>query len=371
MPKRRTYRSKKPRSSRKPSFSFDDTREVVDLRTALKRTTKYLPSLSNSDDADTAPKPLSGAVKAEAVQIVAAWNKQLASIIETGRRLINAKRKFPGEFHAMIKQLLPFSVRTAQRLMVIAEHPVLSDATHGSRLPPSWRTLWVLTGIDNDQLLLMLKDDGPIHVDLERKQAEDLVERCAVGLYFQRDLVQALVLLRAIKRAWSGEELARKLLEHSNSNNEGSGFVPGCRDIQEIAQWLSAWHAEATRLDAEVEAAREREWAEAEREQQEKAQQRRKQWEADMAEDEEFDKQQREKRAAEWAEEERQRAQELEIVAEDDAEDEDEEEDEQEEEEQEDEDEEEDDPEEEQEDEKEESKSANASQTRRRLIDDE
>jgi hypothetical protein len=37
---------------------------------------------------------------------------------------------------------LPFNERTAQRLMKISEHPVLTNTTHESHLPTSWTTLY-------------------------------------------------------------------------------------------------------------------------------------------------------------------------------------------------------------------------------------
>jgi hypothetical protein len=33
--------------------------------------------------------------------------------------------------------------------MVIAQHRVLANANHGSHLPPSWRTLYELTKLDD------------------------------------------------------------------------------------------------------------------------------------------------------------------------------------------------------------------------------
>ena len=45
-----------------------------------------------------------------------------------------------GEFTAMIDSDLPFSPRTAQRLMAVAQHAVIANPTHGSPLPASWRS---------------------------------------------------------------------------------------------------------------------------------------------------------------------------------------------------------------------------------------
>jgi hypothetical protein len=45
-----------------------------------------------------------------------------------------------GTFISMIRSddALPFNERTAQRLMKISEHPVLTNTTHESHLPTSW-----------------------------------------------------------------------------------------------------------------------------------------------------------------------------------------------------------------------------------------
>jgi hypothetical protein len=47
-----------------------------------------------------------------------------------------------GTFISMIRSddALPFNERMAQRLMKIAEHPVLTNTTHESHLPTSWTT---------------------------------------------------------------------------------------------------------------------------------------------------------------------------------------------------------------------------------------
>src|ERR1700687_4337025 len=67
-------------------------------------------------------------------QITTSWQKpRIEGIIETEKRLLAAKKALDrGDFISMIRsdEALPFNERTAQRLMKIAEHPVLSNATH-------------------------------------------------------------------------------------------------------------------------------------------------------------------------------------------------------------------------------------------------
>jgi hypothetical protein len=63
-----------------------------------------------------------------AAEICAAWQKTLDSILETGRLLIRAKDEMPyGAWQAMVASKLPFGPDTADRLIAIAKHPVLSD----------------------------------------------------------------------------------------------------------------------------------------------------------------------------------------------------------------------------------------------------
>jgi len=63
------------------------------------------------------------------------------------------------------KPLLPFGARTAQRLVEIAKQPLLQNPTHGSDLPPSWRTLYELAKLPD--LSERLEAD-PITPGLER-----------------------------------------------------------------------------------------------------------------------------------------------------------------------------------------------------------
>ena len=52
--------------------------------------------------------------------------------------------------------------------MAIAAHPVISNATHGSCLPASWRTLYELTKLPEPQLARLL-ESGKIRPETERK----------------------------------------------------------------------------------------------------------------------------------------------------------------------------------------------------------
>jgi hypothetical protein len=51
----------------------------------------------------------------------------------------------------MCERELPFSRQTAFRLMSIAGGSRLTNVAHGQHLPPSWRTLYELTKLDDGQ----------------------------------------------------------------------------------------------------------------------------------------------------------------------------------------------------------------------------
>ncbi len=73
----------------------------------------------------------------------------------------------------MIKNDLPFGEDTAERLIKIARDPRLSNSAHGRILPPSWRTLFELTKL-NDEQFDRLVAAGVIRADMQRWEIEDL-----------------------------------------------------------------------------------------------------------------------------------------------------------------------------------------------------
>ena len=106
--------------------------------------------------------------------ISVAWQKGIESILETGRLLIAAKDDLPhGSFLAMIQGKLPFGKAVAQRLMVIARHPVLSNTAHAQLLPPCWMTLHELTKLDGklgEGTLAARIEDGTITPKTQRQE---------------------------------------------------------------------------------------------------------------------------------------------------------------------------------------------------------
>jgi hypothetical protein len=110
----------------------------------------------------------------QAAAISATWQKSVAAVFETGRLLVEAKDTLEhGTFESMVNLKLPFGRRTAERLMAIVDHPVISKATHASLLPSSWMTLYELTKVEPEALREAF-EDGTINPKMERSDVIEL-----------------------------------------------------------------------------------------------------------------------------------------------------------------------------------------------------
>ena len=107
-------------------------------------------------------------------KIRAAMGRSVEGFVEAGRELQTAKAKLPhGQFEDMLKTDLAMSPQMARKLMAIAKHPVISNRSHGSDLPPAWTTLYELTMVPTARLEAMLKDHT-IHPLMERAEVKEL-----------------------------------------------------------------------------------------------------------------------------------------------------------------------------------------------------
>jgi hypothetical protein len=111
-------------------------------------------------------------------QISTAWRSSIEAVFECGRLLIAARegrhRLDHGNFLKMIHEDLPFGERTAQRLMEIVRDTRLTNPTHGSLLPQSWRSLYELTRLSDDQFATAIRD-GLIRPDMRRSEIAEMV----------------------------------------------------------------------------------------------------------------------------------------------------------------------------------------------------
>jgi len=104
------------------------------------------------------------------------WQKAVESIIDTGKRLIEAKDIVDeGKWVEIFKDNKPFSRQTAFRLIAIAQHSILANVAHAQHLPRSWYTLYELSKIP-EHILLELIQNGKVHCELRRSEAEALLK---------------------------------------------------------------------------------------------------------------------------------------------------------------------------------------------------
>ena len=120
------------------------------------------------------PRRNSRTRKQWATLIAQCWQKGVKSIFETGALLTQAQKALEeeqghGEWLKLIESDLPFGRRTASMLMTIAGDKRLTNGNHGSHLPPSWRTLYELSRLDDDLLEAAFKD-GRINPEMERHE---------------------------------------------------------------------------------------------------------------------------------------------------------------------------------------------------------
>jgi len=109
-----------------------------------------------------------------ATYVCEAWQNAVESIIETGRRLKEAKKRVGYGNWPDAVALMPFGKATADFLRQIASHPVLSDSYYSRNLPASWRTLAVLAQLPAEEVSALI-DSGQITANLEQAQAKTLV----------------------------------------------------------------------------------------------------------------------------------------------------------------------------------------------------
>jgi hypothetical protein len=157
-------RGKQVRKSPKKSPPFD-SEQLIDLSLRLGLNT-FMTEWSLQDWAD---------------QVNRAWMKKKAHV-KTGWILTLAKRVVPhGDWgrlfekhrQAVARPLL-MSDRTAERLVRLARHPtlpkkLLTNSTHWSNLPSSWRTLAELARLAPNVVEVLLAQ-GRIHPKLQRAE---------------------------------------------------------------------------------------------------------------------------------------------------------------------------------------------------------
>jgi hypothetical protein len=197
-------------SSKKPQLPAKKSRPKIKARNA--RTRKEFATLINTS-----------------------WRKSVTAIIEAGRWLIEAKAELEhGEFQQMIEDDLDFGSRTAEMLMRIAAHPVISNAKYVSHLPPSWGTLYEIAclPVDEETLVSWMQSDI-IHNGITRAEVKKLGEQ---KLPWTMKAEKAFTVLLMVKNEhrFLPEETAEKLNTMKPRGWSLAEQLPG------LVEWLSA-----------------------------------------------------------------------------------------------------------------------------------
>lgn len=110
-------------------------------------------------------------------QINSIWRQTAEAYLKMGKLLVEARATLEDkEYKKLLDKDLDFDERKAQKLVRIARNPVLTAPSNVKLLPPSYSTLNVLAQLDNSDLKRLFTR-GDIHPNMERADAEELVEK--------------------------------------------------------------------------------------------------------------------------------------------------------------------------------------------------
>lgn len=112
--------------------------------------------------------------------VTEAWQNAVESIVETGRRLTEAKHRIGHGRWLDAVALMPFSEQTARYLMQIGRHPDLSNRQHVGDLPASWGTLAVLAQLPPGEIPRRIQA-GEITPELNRAAAQQMANVYVAG----------------------------------------------------------------------------------------------------------------------------------------------------------------------------------------------
>ena len=115
-------------------------------------------------------------IKEYAQQIDAHWRSALTSILDVGK-VLNVALEDVGrkEWVRMVDNVLPFTRRTAEKLVKISNDPRLSNVKYAEYLPPHWTSLHELTFLSDDKFEDGI-DKGIISADADRKDIVEFVK---------------------------------------------------------------------------------------------------------------------------------------------------------------------------------------------------
>jgi hypothetical protein len=185
-----------------------------------------------------------------AEQIAREWRNAAASIIHTGRLLIEAKKRVGHGKWTNFVAKLPFRDRTASCLMAIARHPIISNPQHVADLPPSWGTLHRLTYLPDRELKKLIAK-RKITPETERGDVDKLIaEVHAGGLYRLERLAEAVKVLADFAKGYPDpKEISQAIyLDHLS---EGVHAV-GLSGLARLPAWLTKLHSACKEADERI-----------------------------------------------------------------------------------------------------------------------
>ena len=151
-------------------------------------------------------------IERRVTEVNTTWQKATQSIIEVGRLLIKTKAEIAhGKWRTLFRDYddddrapvtFPFGQRTAEMLMEIADHSILSNPKFVSNLPPSWGTLYEMTRMPEEELETLI-ENGTINADIRRSDVEAIVDGVRVdGLYIFKHVADCLSRLVPFMKKW-------------------------------------------------------------------------------------------------------------------------------------------------------------------------
>ena len=159
-------------------------------------------------------------------------------VIAAGSDLIRAKESLPhGEFLPLLDRLR-MGATTAQRLMAVARHPVLTNAAHVQHLPASWGTLYELTKIPEPELVRAL-EAGDVSSTMTR---EDVAAIRGVGAHVgnnsgDNEWYTPIEYIKAARAVMGGIDLDPASSEAANEIIEATTIYTEDRD-----GLVESWH---------------------------------------------------------------------------------------------------------------------------------
>jgi hypothetical protein len=178
------------------------------------------------------------------VRFNTAWRQTVESIIESGRILIEAKRKVGHGNWMPFLEKIKLDNRKANYLMEIAEHTVLSNLKHAANLPRCWYTLARMAQFEPSELEELL-DKGTIDSQTERNEVEALLaKRDRRGHAKFDQIVEALATLNKFVKHWPDlnpvlvEQLSTDLTSAAPKHIDIEDHA-GLDDLPKISGWLT------------------------------------------------------------------------------------------------------------------------------------